>query len=150
MINAVAPDATAFPHREAAYKAAWSIWWTDPAAEADSLRWMREFYHGVHAATGGVPVIDDVTDGCYVYYPDIDLREPKCTTSDVPWYELYYKGNYAKLQQIKKTYAPRNFSAGEYRSALSTVRCGQGSRAGSRPRTRSTAADSGKSEPPPK
>ncbi|OQR64840.1 FAD-linked oxidase [Streptomyces maremycinicus] len=108
-INAVAPDATAFPHREAAYKAAWSIWWTDPAQEAASLRWIREFYHGVYAETGGVPVINDVTDGCYVNYPDIDLSDPKYNTSDVPWTELYYKGNYAKLQQVKKTYDPRNF-----------------------------------------
>ena len=106
MVNAVASDATAFPHREAAYKAAWSIWWTDPADEDVSLRWIREFYGRVYAATGGVPVIDDVTDGCYVNYCDIDLSDPVYNTSDVPWHELYYKDNYAKLQQVKKAYDP--------------------------------------------
>ncbi|MFD0319292.1 FAD-binding oxidoreductase [Streptomyces flavalbus] len=107
-VNAVAPDATAFPHREAAYKAAWSIWWTDPADEAMSLRWLREFYQSVYADTGGVPVINDVTDGCYVNYPDIDLSDPRYNTSGVSWQELYYKGNYAKLQRIKQTYDPRD------------------------------------------
>ncbi|MFJ5552573.1 FAD-binding protein [Streptomyces sp. NPDC093225] len=107
-VNAVAQDATAAAHRDAAYKAAWMIWWTDPADEAISLKWIREFFHGVYADTGGVPVINDVTDGCYVNYPDIDLHDPQFNKSATPWHELYYKGNYAKLQQVKKKYDPRN------------------------------------------
>ncbi|MET9442745.1 FAD-binding oxidoreductase [Streptomyces sp. NPDC006610] len=107
-VAAVAPDATAFPHREAAFKAAWSIWWTDPADEAMSLRWLREFYQSVYADTGGVPVVNEVTDGCYVNYPDIDLSDPKYNTSDVSWQELYYKGNYARLQRVKQKYDPRD------------------------------------------
>lgn len=108
MVNAVAPDATAAPHRESAYKATWSIWWTDPAAEALSLRWIRESYQGLYADTGGVPVINEVTDGCYLNYPDADLSDPVYNTSGVPWHELYYKGNYARLQQVKQAYDPRN------------------------------------------
>lgn len=107
-VNAVAPSATAAPHRESAYKAAWMIWWTDPADEAKSLSWIREFFHGVYAGTGGVPVIDSVTDGCYVNYPDIDLHDPAFNKSGVPWHTLYYKDNYPKLQQVKKKYDPRN------------------------------------------
>jgi FAD/FMN-containing dehydrogenase len=107
-VAAVAGDATAAPHRDAAYKAAWMIWWTDPADEAKSLSWIREFFHQVYAGTGGVPVINDVTDGCYVNYPDIDLHDPAYNKSSVPWHELYYKGNYARLQQVKKKYDPRN------------------------------------------
>ncbi|MFC8349611.1 FAD-binding oxidoreductase [Streptomyces sp. NPDC057280] len=108
-VNAVAPDATAAPHREAAYKAAWGLWWNDPAAEEISLRWIREFYHGVFAATGGVPVINDLTDGAYVNYADIDLSDPKYNTSGVPWHDLYYKSGYARLQKVKKAYDPRDF-----------------------------------------
>ncbi|MHC0430230.1 FAD-binding oxidoreductase [Streptomyces sp. O3] len=108
-VNAVAEDATAAPHRTAAFKAAWGIWWTDPAQEDLSLRWMREFYHGVYAATGGVPVIDDVTDGCYINYPDIDLHDPAYNTSDVPWHRLYYKDGYARLQDVKRRYDPTDF-----------------------------------------
>ncbi|SEO28484.1 FAD-binding oxidoreductase [Actinacidiphila rubida] len=107
-VNALAADATAWPHRGAAYKAAWSIWWTDPADEAASLGWIREFYRSVYSATGGVPVPDAVTDGAYVNYCDIDLSDPVYNTSDVPWSALYYKDNYAKLQRVKKTYDPRN------------------------------------------
>lgn len=107
-VNAVAPDATAAPHREAAYKAAWMIWWTDPADEAKSLSWIREFFHGVYAGTGGVPVPDAVTDGCYVNYPDIDLHDPAFNQSGVPWHTLYYKDNYPRLQQVKKKYDPRD------------------------------------------
>lgn len=107
-VNAVAPGDTAAPHREAAYKAAWMIWWTDPADEAKSLQWIREFFHGAYADTGGVPVINAVTDGCYVNYPDIDLHDPAYNTSGVPWSTLYYKDNYPRLQQVKKKYDPRN------------------------------------------
>ncbi|MEV7730044.1 FAD-binding protein [Streptomyces sp. NPDC087917] len=107
-VNSVAPDATAAPHREAAYKAAWMIWWTEPTDEAKSLQWIREFFHGVYAATGGVPVPDAVTDGCYVNYPDIDLHDPAYNKSTVPWHTLYYKGNYPRLQQVKKKYDPRD------------------------------------------
>ncbi|WP_198655229.1 FAD-binding oxidoreductase [Streptomyces geranii] len=105
-VNAVAPDATAAPHREAAYKAAWMIWWTDPADEPRSLRWIREFFHGVYADTGGVPVPNAVTDGCYVNYPDIDLHDPAYNRSGVPWYTLYYKHAYPRLQQVKAKYDP--------------------------------------------
>lgn len=107
-VNAVAPGDTAAPHREAAYKAAWMIWWTDPADEAKSLQWIREFFHGAYADTGGVPVPNAVTDGCYVNYPDIDLHDPAYNTSGVPWSTLYYKDNYPRLQQVKKKYDPRN------------------------------------------
>jgi FAD/FMN-containing dehydrogenase len=107
-INAVAPEATAAPHREAAYKAAWMIWWTDPSDEAKSLAWIREFFHGVYADTGGVPTPNAVTDGCYVNYPDIDLSDPAFNKSGVPWHELYYKDNYPRLRQVKKRYDPRD------------------------------------------
>ncbi len=106
--NAVPATATAYAHRDSAFKMAWMIWWTDPADEAASVRWIREFYEDLYVETGGVPVPDAVTDGCYVNYPDVDLSDPRHNTSSVPWHELYYKGNYPRLQRIKKAYDPRN------------------------------------------
>jgi hypothetical protein len=107
-VNALAEDATAFPHRAAAFKMAWMLYWTDPADEAASLAWIRDCYQETYAATGGVPVPNEVTDGCYVNYPDIDLGDPKYNTSGVPWHHLYYKGNYLRLQAVKKKWDPRN------------------------------------------
>ncbi|MFG2022487.1 BBE domain-containing protein [Streptomyces sp. NPDC048825] len=96
-VNAVAQDATASSHRSAAFKMAWMLYWADPGDEAKSLAWIRESYQEVYAETGGVPVPNDVTDGCYVNYPDIDLGDPQYNPSDVPWHDLYYKGNYPRL-----------------------------------------------------
>ena len=49
---------------------------------------------------------DDVNDGCYVNYPDTDL---------VHWPELYFRGNYARLQQVKARWDP----ADRFRNAQS-------------------------------
>ncbi|MFF9780018.1 FAD-binding oxidoreductase [Streptomyces sp. NPDC013978] len=105
-VNATAPDATASVHRDSAFKALWGIWWPDPAQEADCLAWIREAYRDVFAGTGGVPVPGAAADGCYVNYPDADLSDPRWNTSSVPWYELYYGDNYARLQRVKQTWDP--------------------------------------------
>lgn len=107
-VNRVAPSATAYPHRESFYKLMWMSLWNDPSADAANIAWNRDSYRAVYAATGGVPVPNNVTDGCYVNYPDIDLNDPNQNQSGVPWSTLYYKGNYARLQQVKKTYDPAN------------------------------------------
>ncbi|MFF2808812.1 FAD-binding oxidoreductase [Streptomyces sp. NPDC058000] len=108
-INAVDPAATAIPHRRAAFKMLWQAFWNDPADDDTYIGWARDCYGEVYADTGGVPVPGEVTDGCYVNYPDIDLGDPRFNTSSVPWHDLYYKENYPRLQQAKKRWDPRNF-----------------------------------------
>src|SRR5262249_38282339 len=107
-VNAIRPDATASAHRDSAFKLVLYVQWTDGADDAGYVAWLRRFYRQMYAATGGVPVIDAVTDGCYVNYPDIDLSDTTLNTSGVPWYTLYYKQNYPRLQQIKARWDPRN------------------------------------------
>ncbi|MER5772204.1 FAD-binding oxidoreductase [Streptomyces sp. NPDC001985] len=107
-VNTVPAAATASAHRDSAFKLAWMIWWSDPAEEAGCVRWVREFYADVYSATGGVPVPNAVTDGCYINYPDVDLSSPLHNTSQVPWHELYFKGNYPRLQTVKAAYDPLN------------------------------------------
>lgn len=107
-IAAVEPDATATPHREAAFKMLWQVFWNDAADDDTYIGWARECYGEVYADTGGVPVPNEVTDGCYVNYPDVDLGDPRYNTSGTPWHELYYKQNYPRLQQVKQEYDPRN------------------------------------------
>ncbi|MFG3141744.1 FAD-binding oxidoreductase [Streptomyces sp. NPDC048211] len=107
-VAAADDDATAFPHRDAAFKLAWMIWWDDPADEAGCLTWLREFYEDVYAETGGVPVPGPDTDGAFVNYPDRDLSDPARNRSSSPWHELYYKANYPRLQRAKKRWDPRD------------------------------------------
>jgi FAD/FMN-containing dehydrogenase len=107
-INAVDPAATAFAHRSSVLQALYQSFWSDPGDDAENLAWVRSLYAEVYAATGGVPIPNDHTDGCYVNYPDTDLSDPAFNASDVAWHDLYYKGNYARLQQAKATWDPRN------------------------------------------
>lgn len=107
-IGAVDPAATAIPHRHAIFKMLWTTQWIDPADDDTNINWMRTGYRNVYSDTGGVPVPNTVTDGCYVNYPDVDLSDPTQNTSTTPWSTLYYKDNYARLQQVKKKWDPRN------------------------------------------
>lgn len=108
LASGVDPAATAAPHRGAAFKMLWSAQWNNPADDATYLAWSRESYQEVWASTGGVPVPNSVTDGCYVNYPDADLSDPLYNKSSTKWSYLYYKDNYPRLQQIKKRYDPKN------------------------------------------
>ena len=109
LTNAVAPSATAMPHRDAAYKLLWQAQWKSPADDAKNIAWARETYRDTFSETGGVPVPNAVTDGCYVNYADADLSDPAWNQSSSQWYDLYYKENYRLLQAVKKAYDPRNF-----------------------------------------
>ncbi len=107
-VNAVDQHATASAHRDSAFKMLWMTMWNKPADDATNLDWARKSYQAVYARTGGVPVPNAVTDGCYINYPDIDLSNPKYNKSSVPWHQLYYKDNYPRLQQAKAEWDPRN------------------------------------------
>ncbi|WP_406316588.1 FAD-binding protein [Streptosporangium sp. NBC_01639] len=114
-VNTVAPDATATAQRDSVLKAAYMAVWGDEAEDHTHLTRLREFYRDVYADTGGVPVPNEVSDGSYINYPDVDLADPTWNTSGVPWSTLYYKDNYPRLQQVKRRYDPRN----EFRHGLS-------------------------------
>jgi FAD/FMN-containing dehydrogenase len=106
--NAVDPAATAASHRSSVFQSLCQTFWSDPADDAENLAWLRGFYSELYGATGGVPVPGDRTDGCYVNYPDTDLSDPAHNSSGVPWHDLYYKSNYARLQRIKAEWDPRD------------------------------------------
>ena len=107
-VNSVGAADTAVPQRDSVLKLQYQVYWTDPATEAQHLNWIRGFYSEVYASTGGVPVPNALTDGCYVNFPDIDLSDPTFNKSGIPWSTLYYKGNYPRLRQVKGKYDPRN------------------------------------------
>ena len=114
-VNVISPEATASAQRNSIFDMACNTGWVDPRDEAANLKWVRAFYRELFAETGGVPVPSDRYDGTFINHPDVDLVDPALNTSSVPWYMLYYKDNYPRLQQIKRRYDPRDV----FRHALS-------------------------------
>jgi FAD/FMN-containing dehydrogenase len=108
-INETAKDATPSPHRDAHLLMFYESYWYDAKDDQTNIDWIRGLYHDVYADTGGVPVPNDVTDGCYVNYPDKDLSDPEFNTSDSAWHELYYGANYKRLQRVKAKWDPTDF-----------------------------------------
>jgi hypothetical protein len=98
-INTRRPSATAVAQRSSIMKLQYQTYWTDSADDDVNLAWIRRFYSSVYASTGGTPIPNRVTDGCYVNYPDVDLRD---------WARLYYKQNYRRLQRVKARWDPTN------------------------------------------
>jgi hypothetical protein len=114
-INTVPRHATAAAQRDAILDIACNTGWLDPRDEAKNLIWVRAFYRDLFAETGGVPVPGAAYDGAFINHPDTDLADTALNTSGVPWYTLYYKENYSRLQRIKARWDPRNV----FRHALS-------------------------------
>jgi len=107
-INTIAPDATASAQRDSILDIACTTGWLDPREESMNLAWVRAFYRDLFAESGGVPVPGDAYDGAFINHPDTDLADRALNISGVPWYTLYYKANYARLQRIKARWDPRN------------------------------------------
>jgi FAD/FMN-containing dehydrogenase len=99
-VNAVAPHATAVPQRSSIMKLQYQTYWADETGDTVNLNWINDFYAKVYSDTGGVPVSNRVTDGCFINYPDVDLP--------ASWPTLYYKANYPALQRVKARWDPRN------------------------------------------
>ncbi len=107
-VNSLAPDATASPQRDSIMSSACVAGWGDPRDEARNLAWVRSFYRDLFADTGGVPAPSERCDGAMINHPDADLADPEWNTSGTPWYRLYYKDNYPRLQGVKARWDPRN------------------------------------------
>ncbi|ARQ70005.1 FAD-dependent oxidoreductase [Streptomyces marincola] len=114
-VNAVAPDATASAQRGSVIQVFLMNTWQDPADDAAGVDWMRRLFRDLYAKSGGVPVPGEDHEGCYINFPDTDMADPEWNTSGVPWEDLYYLGNAARLRGIKAKWDPR----GVFRHALS-------------------------------
>lgn len=107
-VNTVPSDATATAQRDVMCKMVMAAGWSAPADDAKHLAWLRKLYAGIYQDTGGAPVPNATNAGSYINYPDVDLADPAYNKSGVPWHDLYYLGNYPRLQQIKAKWDPRN------------------------------------------
>jgi FAD/FMN-containing dehydrogenase len=99
-VNAVAPQATAAAQRSSIMKLQYHTSWAQPQDDDANLNWIRSFYTSVYSDTGGVPASNQITDGCYINYPDVDLP--------ATWPTLYYKNGYPALQAVKAQWDPLN------------------------------------------
>lgn len=107
-VNTVAADATASAQRDCIMDVACNTGWIAPEGAAPSLDWVRNFYKDLFPNSGGVPVPNEQTDGSMINHPDTDLASPEWNQSGVPWYTLYYKENYPRLQNVKDKWDPLN------------------------------------------
>ncbi|WP_030325252.1 FAD-binding oxidoreductase [Streptomyces sp. NRRL B-3229] len=91
--NAVAPDATAFPHRSANFIVGFTTQLDQPTHPEDE-----------QAATAfvekGAALLNPLGDGAYVNFPGSQLPD---------WATQYYGGNYQRLLTVKHRYDPDNF-----------------------------------------
>lgn len=105
------PRRTAVAQRTSVLKLQYQVYWKRVEPESDVARhiaWIRDAYRKTFASTGGVPVIGDATDGCYINYPDADLSDPEWNHSGERWSKLYYKDDYPLLQRVKERWDPLN------------------------------------------
>ena len=86
----VAPDATAFAYRDANFATVIAGVWPDPSRNEANIAWVRGYYEAIapHSEEGG-----------YVNFMAGD---------DQDRIRVNYKGNYARLVDVKRTYDPDN------------------------------------------
>jgi aclacinomycin oxidase len=107
-INALSSQDTAVAERDSVALLSVANVWDNPEEDEKHLTWTRTLYRDVFSATGGVPVPNERTGGCYINWPDPDLLEGEWNQSGVPWSELYYGGNYRHLQEAKGRWDPHD------------------------------------------
>ncbi|MBB6171738.1 hypothetical protein HNR23_001798 [Nocardiopsis mwathae] len=107
-VNRVETGETAVPQRDSILKLQHQVYWPNDTDGSDHIDWLRRLYKDMYTDTGGVPVSDETTDGCYISYPDVDLSSDEWNESGVPWSTLYYGGDYPRLQQVKARWDPNN------------------------------------------
>ena len=92
-VNRVAPDATAFVHRDGLFVGQFTTTWSDGATSAQTgaqQNWLRGFHQTMTPFASG---------RAYQNYLDPELEN---------WQQAYYGGNYAKLVQVRERYDPEH------------------------------------------
>jgi FAD/FMN-containing dehydrogenase len=92
-VNRVAPDATAFVHRDGLFVAQFTTTWSDgaPASATNAQQnWLRAFHQTMTPYASG---------RAYQNYLDPELTG---------WQQAYYGANYARLLQVRAAYDPEH------------------------------------------
>jgi FAD/FMN-containing dehydrogenase len=95
-ISQTPEDATAFGNRHAQYNLSLDTTWDDPADNERMVAWTRQTWSRLHEQTGG---------GVYLNFAGVG--EDVATLA-----RAGYRGNYARLREIKRRYDPANLFRG--------------------------------------
>jgi FAD/FMN-containing dehydrogenase len=87
----VPADATAYPHRDAAFVMNVHTRWENPEQDAECVAWAREFFDATAEYSTGGAYLNFVSDA-----------------EDAARVTAAYGGNYERLRQVKAKYDPRN------------------------------------------
>lgn len=101
---------TAVWARESVMKLQWEVYWTDPQQDGGHLQWKRDFYTELYSGPNvaaphqGAPYPNELYEGCYINYPDVDMLAH-------PWWPQLYYGTgdvVPLLRSVKRRYDPNN------------------------------------------
>lgn len=94
---------TSVYQRSSLIKSQFQVYWTNAADDSFYIDWMRAFYSEYFADCGGKPYENQTYEGCYINYPDIDMKytDEAGTLIDPQWLALYYGDKAAMLQATK-------------------------------------------------
>ena len=92
-MNAVAPDAMAWVHRDTLYHTVYLNFWGQPQSAPANIAWVNDFYAAMRPYASGQ---------AYQNYIDSGLKT---------WRTAYYGDNWKRLQRIKRAYDPDNLLA---------------------------------------
>lgn len=106
-ISVPSAGATAVFQRDSAMKLLIQTFWEDETDDAANLEWLRHTYHGLFP--GGAPGYDQRTAGSYINYPNADLSDTRWNTTGLSAGEIYFGGNYSRLQRAKRRWDPNNY-----------------------------------------
>ncbi|WP_336857674.1 FAD-binding oxidoreductase [Sinomonas albida] len=90
-VQRVAPEATAFAHRDVGFSPAIAGQWPDASENESNIAWVRSYWSALHEYS---------EPGGYLNFQDAD---------DLPRIEATLGSNYARLAEVKAKYDPDNF-----------------------------------------
>lgn len=103
---------TAVYQRGSLLKSQFQLHWNNAEDDDFCVSWMANLYSAYFAETGGKPFDDGSGryQGCYINYPDIDMKYTDATHAavDPQWLTLYYGNKAAALVATKQAVDPDN------------------------------------------
>lgn len=99
---------TSVYQRSSLLKWQFQVYWTDEINATDCQKWIQGIY--ADCFDGGKPYrdINPAFDGCYINYPDVDMKYTSDKKIDPLWLELYYGDIAGELIDIKNKYDKSN------------------------------------------